>query len=85
VKKQQQNAKRRMKTGPVPAAPLPEKSPSWPQPIVEYIRMVTSFIEGRQVSLAEVLEMLTRVLRQHRMVRTRRIDQIIAWLNERPP
>ncbi|MFO1498486.1 MAG: hypothetical protein U1G07_08860 [Verrucomicrobiota bacterium] len=52
---------------------------------MEYIRIVTSLIDGRQVSLAEVLEMLTRVLRQHRMVRTRRIDQIIAWLNERPP
>ena len=85
VKKQQQNAKRRKKTAPVAAAPLPEESLPWPQPVVEYVRMVTSLIEGRQVSLAEVLEMLRRVVRQHRMVRTRRIDQIVAWLNERPP
>lgn len=85
VKKQQQNAKRRKKTVPVAGAPLPEENPPWPQPIVEYVRMVTSLIEGRQVSLAEVLEMLRRVVRQHRMVRMRRIDQIVAWLNERPP
>jgi hypothetical protein len=47
--------------------------------------MVTSLIEGRPVTLAEVVEMLRRVVRQHRMVRTRRIDQIIAQLNEHPP
>lgn len=86
-KKRQQNAKRRKKrvSVPVAAAPLPEENPPWPKPIVEYVRMVTSLIEGRQVSLAEVLELLRRVVRQHRMVRTRRIDQIVAWLNERPP
>lgn len=85
VKKQQQNAKRRKKTVPVAASQLPEEGPLWPEPVVEYVRMVTSLIEGRLVSLAEVLEMLRRVMRQHRMVRTRRIDQIVAWLNERPP
>ena len=86
-KKRQQNAKRRKVTVPVPmvTATLPEENPPWPKPIVEYIRMVTSLIEGRQVSLMEVLEMLTRVMRQHRMVRTRRIDQTVAWLNEHPP
>ncbi len=84
-KKQRQNAKRRKKTIPVVAVPLPEEDPPWPQPIVEYVRVVTSLIEGRPVSLAEVVEMLTRVVRQHRMVRTRRIDQTVAWLNERPP
>ena len=86
-KKRQQNAKRRkvIVLVPVDAAPLPEENPPWPKPIVEYVRMVTSLIEGRQVTLAEVLEMLHRVVRQHSMVRTRRIDQIVAWLNERPP
>jgi len=47
--------------------------------------MVTSLLEGRAVRLAEVVEMLRRVMRQHRMVRTRRIDQIIAQLHEHPP
>jgi len=86
-KKRQQNAKRRQEPVPAmrPAAPLPEAALPWPRPIVEYVRLVTSLIEGRRVRLAEVVEMLTRVVRQHRMVRTRRIDQIIAQLHEHPP
>ena len=86
-KKRQQNAKRRHGTVPVLVAsgPSAEEPLPWPRPIVEYVRMVTSLIERRQVSLAEVLEMLTRVVRQHRMARTRRIDQVIARLNDHPP
>jgi hypothetical protein len=82
-KKREQNAKRRKP--PVATVPPPEAALPWPRPIVEYVRMVTTLIEGRAVRLAEVLEMLTRVLRQHRMVRRRRIDQIIAQLHEHPP
>jgi hypothetical protein len=48
------------------------------------VRLVTSLIEGRTVSLAEVEGMLKRVLRQHRMVRMRRIDKMVAWLNAMP-
>jgi len=33
----------------------------------------------------QVVAMLERTRRQHRMVRTRRIDQGVAWFNERPP
>jgi hypothetical protein len=86
-KKRQQNAKRGHAGAPaVVLAPAPVSAPlPWPRPIVEYVRMVTSLIEGRAVSLAEVVEMLRRVLRQHSMARTRRIDKIVAWLNEHPP
>jgi hypothetical protein len=87
-KKRQQNAKRRkVPTAPAcaPRAPAPEPTLSWPQPILEYVRLVVSLIERREVSLAEVVEMLLRVVRQHSMVRKRRIDQIIDQLNERPP
>jgi hypothetical protein len=42
-------------------------------------------IEGRPVHLWEVIEMLERTVRQHRMVRTRPIDQGVAWLHEQPP
>jgi hypothetical protein len=49
------------------------------------VRVVVSVIEGRRVLLAEVVEMLWRTLRQHRMVRRRRMDQSVAWLNEQPP
>ena len=84
-KKRQQNAKRRKVAVPVVAAALLDENAPWPRPILEYVRMVTSLIEGRLVTLAEVLEVLTRIMRQHRMVRTRRIDQTVAWLNEYPP
>ena len=81
-KKRQQNAKRRKGVPPPPpdSAPLP-----WPRPIVEYVRMVVSLIEGRQVTVEEVLEMLARRVRQHSLVRRRRIDQTVDSLHERPP
>ncbi len=86
-KKQQQNAKRRkadpgaaLPTSPPAEAPLP-----WPRPIVGYVRLVTSLIEGRAVGLAEVVEMLKGVLRQHSMVRMRQRDKMVAGLHERPP
>lgn len=86
-KKRQQNAKRRpastatdLPTRPPAQAPLP-----WPRPIVEYVRLVSSLIEGRAVGLAEVLEMLKGVLRQHSMARRLHRDKMVAALNERPP
>lgn len=85
-KKRAQNAKRRKAPmPPPPPPPAPEPLRPWPAPIVQYVQMVTSLLEGRPVSSAEVAQMLARVLRQHRMVRARRIDQIIAWLHEAPP
>lgn len=50
-----------------------------------YLRMVISLIEGRRVSAAEILEMLARVLRQHSLVRRRRIDYVLQYLNGRAP
>lgn len=86
-KKRQQNAKRRQPSTPAAAAtPPPAEAPlPCPAPMVEYVRRVTSLIERRAVGWAEVVEMLRRVLRQHSMVRTRRRDKIVAWLNEHPP
>jgi hypothetical protein len=54
-------------------------------PMLGYLRMVISLIEGRHVSAAEILEMLARVLRQHSLVRRRRIDYVLQYLNERAP
>ena len=86
-KKRQQNAKRRqgLVPAPRPAAPSPAAALPWPRPIVAYVRMVTGLIERRAVTWVEVVEMLLRVVRQHRMVRTRRTEQTVAWLYEHPP
>lgn len=83
IKKQALNARRR-KTPPLPPSPSPSPLP-WPRPILDYVRVVVSLIERRTVSLKEVVEMIKRTLRQHRMVRTRPMDQSVAWLNEQPP
>ena len=83
---------------PLPEPPLeaPPEPPSgmgdanarpapWPTPMLRYLRMVISLIEGRPVSRKEIWEMLGRKLRQHRMAGRRPIDHIIEQLHEYPP
>lgn len=70
---------------PSPAEPLPAAALRWPHSILFYVRLLVRLIDGRAVSLDEVLEMLRRAVRQHTMVRTRRIDQVVDWLHEWPP
>lgn len=82
VKKQALNTRRR-KSSPAPARPSPV--PPGLRPFLEYLCVMLGLIEGRPVQLWEVLEMLERTVRQHRMVRTRPIDQGVAWLHEQPP
>ena len=81
ILKSYQNAKRGKGSTPAPAArPAP-----CPEPVFEHVRTVVSLIEGRRLARREILEMLARVLRQHSMVRRRRIDQAVDWLNANPP
>jgi hypothetical protein len=53
--------------------------------MVGYVRMVTSLIEGRRVSLGEILEMLARAVRQHSMARRRRIHYVLEYLMNNAP
>lgn len=53
--------------------------------IVGYVRMVTSLIEQRRVSEEEIVEMLVRAMRQHRMARRRRMDYVLAYLKKNGP
>jgi hypothetical protein len=62
---------------------LPERRND--EPIRCYLRMVIGLIEGRLVSAEEILEMLARKVRQHRIVRRRKIDYILQHLNKRAP
>jgi hypothetical protein len=78
IKKQALNARRRKSS--------PPSNPVLPgRPFLRYLCVVLGLIEGRPVDLWEVEQMLERTARQHRMVRTRRIDQGVAWLHEQPP
>ena len=81
ILKRYQNAKRGKGSTPAPAA----RPPPCPEPVLEHVRQVVSWIERRPLSRKEILEMLARVLRQHSMVRRRRIDQAVDWLNANPP
>jgi len=84
-KKKEQNAKRGTR-GPKTAQ---EKTTS-PEPdqmvldaqMVGYVRMVTSLIEGWRVSRDEVVQMLERAMRQHSIVRRRKIDYILEKMSE---
>jgi len=68
------------------SVPVPGKSSiRWNLLMLEYVRMVVSLIEARSVSRTEILQMLSRVLRQHTMVRRRKIDHAVFWLHEHPP
>jgi len=60
-------------------------SSPWPEPVVEYVRVVVSLIEDRPVSREEILRMLAKVLRQRSLARRRKIDQAVLWLHENPP
>lgn len=57
----------------------------FPAGIVEHVRVVTSLIEGVEVSREEVVTMLDRVVRQRRFVRERRRDYVLRWLAEHSP
>jgi hypothetical protein len=53
--------------------------------MVLYLAMVTSLIEGRVVRKEEILEVLKRAVRQHSMVRRRKVDYLVWRLNKDPP
>jgi hypothetical protein len=86
IKKRIQNGRRRAAVCPADPPKVPSSEPGgWSEPMLEHVRMVSSLIEGRQVSQWEILEMLERVLRQHSMCRRTKVEQTVAWLNEHPP
>ena len=91
MKKKIQNGKRRQtESRPDQALGLDEVEPErhgigWDAGIVDYVRMVTSLIEGRPVSRQEIVEMLGRSMRQHSIVRRRRMDYVLAYLKENDP
>jgi hypothetical protein len=83
VKKQALNA-RRSRGRKISAAPGMGAAP-WPRALLLYLCVLMGLIEGRRVERWEVIAMLERTRRQHRMVRMARVDQAVAWFNARPP
>ncbi len=91
AKKKVQNGKRgQSERGPVEVLGGDEPEPEregirWDTGIVEYVQMMTRLIEGWPVSRQEILEMLIRSMRQHSIVRRRRMDYVLAYLKENAP
>lgn len=54
-------------------------------PVLPYIRMVASLIEGRHIGLAELIRALRNAVRQHKLARRRRVDYVLQCLNQHPP
>ncbi len=55
------------------------------RPILQCICVMAGQIEGRPVAFWEVVAMLERTARQHRMAHTRQINQSMVHLHEKPP
>lgn len=93
LKKQIQNAKRRKDE----AKPASIKDPEKKSPdlklegrvidwvMVEYVRIVVSLIESREIHHDEIVEMLKGAVRQHSISREKRIDYVLRYLKENPP
>jgi hypothetical protein len=81
-KRRQSRASREREKSPAQGeASAKELKPS----IVEHIQVVTSLIEGFEVSLEQVLAMLERTRRQRRIVREGRLEYVLRWLAEHSP
>jgi len=84
-KKKNQNGKR-VQSGVGPGAhPAVTGALQFHAGMVGYVAMVASLIEGRDVSEAEILQMLVRAMRQHSMARRRRMDYVVAQLKKNGP
>lgn len=52
---------------------------------VKYVRLVVSHIEGRKISVSQVLELIRKKMRQHSIGFRRKPDYIVAYLKKNPP
>jgi hypothetical protein len=90
IKKRIQNEKRQIRKTPAPSTELAldaevSNGNDIPPQLLSYLQILISQIEGRQVGIAEVQEMLARILRQRSIARYREVDYMIVSLNEHPP
>lgn len=53
--------------------------------MLPYVRLAVGLIEGRRFSLAEIVEVLYRTLRQRSMARRTRADYVLHFLHQHPP
>jgi len=54
-------------------------------PVLPYVRMVVSLIEGIELTCQELVGLLRQALRQHSFAFRRRIDYVLGFLHRGPP
>jgi len=54
-------------------------------PMLPYVRMVVSLIEGVELSCREVVHLLRQAMRQHSIGARRKIDYLLGFLHQHPP
>ncbi len=54
-------------------------------PLLPYVRMVVSLIEGVRLEAERIVELLRRAMRQHSMAITSRVDYVLRFLHQHPP
>jgi len=54
-------------------------------PMLPYVRMVVSLIEGVEFTCHEVVHLLRRTLRQHSIGAGRGVDYLLGFLHRHPP
>jgi hypothetical protein len=83
-KRKVQNDKRR-RPGKAPDQKAAHEAEELNAEVVSHVRMAASLIEGRRVSLREIIAMLRRVLKQRSLGGRRRFDYLVSRLNKAPP
>lgn len=82
-KKRYQNRKRYLRTAQPCPDGLADPNDEVPAPIVRHVRVIVSLIEGRPVTLDEIVKMLAKKGRQHRMVRMRKSGYGVRRIHDR--
>ena len=54
-------------------------------PMLPYVRMVVSLIEGIEFRCDEIVRLLRQAMRQHSIAYSRRVDYVLGFLHQHPP
>jgi len=54
-------------------------------PMLPYVRMIVSLIEGVEFRCDEIVRLLRQAMRQHSIAYSRRIDYVLGFLHQYPP
>lgn len=53
--------------------------------LIKYVRMLTQLIDGVDLSREQLIDVLCRAMRQHRIANRRRVDYVLGFLHRHPP